>query len=150
MGDWCSFLFFRQIRPVACNPTLYNIVKLLCLLDTLNHGLVADGVPSVITAIALLAQCIQHNHRALFQSDGFWKSLNRGLMMPRLTGGSAITVSPQRHHRALHDGLVGGIEAIFSADFFYPRIRDIARGGLQQTLRRFARRVMRLKLFGLE
>ena len=97
-----------------------------CLLDTFNQGLVTDRVAFVIADVALLAQRIQHNHRALFQPDGFGESLNRGLMMSRLACGSAIAIRPQGHHCALHDGLVGSVEPNINADLIYPCIHNIA------------------------
>jgi hypothetical protein len=38
--------------------------------------------------------------------------LQCGLMMPGLAGRRAITIGPQTDHRALHDGLVGGVETV--------------------------------------
>ena len=63
------YFLSQQIRPVSCNPGSYSLVELLSLLNALDNRFVADWIALVIIDIALLAQCIQHDHNTLFEPD---------------------------------------------------------------------------------
>ena len=73
-------------------------------------------MPGIIVGITLLSQGIQNNDGLHVQSDGLAEELYHGHMVSRPTGQCSVAIGLQCCTRKLHNGLVGGIETIFSED----------------------------------
>ena len=99
-----------------------------------SDGGVGNRVAFVVVEVALPAQGIQDDHCVLPDIHGFGQSLQGGLMVAGLAGRGAVAVGPESDHGALHEGLVGGVEAVFGAESGQSGIGQVAFGGGKQAL----------------
>ena len=95
---------------------------------------IGDGIAFVVVEIALLAQGVQDDDAVLGETHGFRQCLQGSLVVAGLAGDGAVAIGPKPDHRALHDGLVGGIEAVVGAEACQAGIGQVAPGRGQQAL----------------
>ena len=93
-----------------------------------------DNVAAVVDGVALAAQRVQHDPGVVRDAQGQRQALDHHLVMPRLAGGGAVAARHHGRQRALHDGLVGGVETRLVTDGRDARISQVALGAGQQAL----------------
>ncbi|MOA34109.1 hypothetical protein D3C78_1554580 [compost metagenome] len=86
----------------------------------------------VIAEVALAAQGVEYHQTLGLDPHALGQRLQCSLVVARLAGGGAVTISQQSHHGALQDGLVGGVEAVVGAQRLQLRIRQVAVGRRHQ------------------
>ena len=128
-GFWAD-----QVRAMAFEPLPGLGEQCVGLRQTLDDGGVGNRVAFVVGEVALLTQGIEDDHDVLRDTHRFGQRLQGGLVVAGLAGGGAVAVRPQADHGALHDGLVGGVEAVVGAQFGQLSVGEVAFGRGKQAL----------------
>ena len=136
----------KQFGAVAGEPLPGVVEQEFGLGQAFGDRRGGDGVAFIVVEVALFAQRNEHDHPVLGEAHGFRQGLQCRLVVPGLAGDGAVAVGPEADHRTLHDGLVGGVEAVVGAECRQAGIGQVAPGRGQQALHTDRRALMQILL----